>query len=295
MAMKPIILPLFAALLAFPFAAPAGEPPDVPRLSGIVSLPGTKQAVFEFPDNPWYGPRQLILREADGLWGLKVLKILPDRRSVEVRVDGADAPLTLTLKAGSNAPPSAAASIELDNARLLSVLELYGQFSDRTLLYWPSLPSLTLSLRADPHTPGELAQLLKETLATNRVAAIADGEKFEMMVPADQAKLVQAHPPSPNARGTERPGQKKPHEGMIDFYGADLVQVFDIYALMIGGQFDRTAPTPSVEQPFIWLHTKPGLSEQDGLYALDTLFGWRGIKMVRGTNGLVRAVQEPRK
>jgi hypothetical protein len=292
--MKPITLPLFSALLALAVTAP-GETPDVPRLSGIISLPGTKEAVFEFPDKPGYGPRQLILHEADGLWGLKVLKILPERRSVEVRVDGVEAPLTLTLNAGSNAPALAATSIELDKARLLSVLELYGQFSDRTLLYWPSLPSLSLSLKADPRTPAELAQLLKETLATNGVAAIADGENFEMMVPSDQIKAVKPQPVRPSTRGSERPGQNKPNEGMIDFYGADLVQVFDIYALMIGGQFDRAAPTPAVVQPFIWLHTKRGLSEQDGLYALETLFGWRGIKMVRGTNGLVRAVQEPRK
>jgi len=161
-------------------------------------------------------------------------------------------------------------------------------------VYWPSLPSLGLSLRANPRTPAELAQVLKAALATNGVAAIADGDAFEMMVPTDQIKAVRPHPASTKARGPAGAGQNKPNDGLIDFYGADLVQVLDIYALMIGGRLDRTAPTPAVVDPFIWIHTKPGLSEQEGLYALDTLLQWRGIKMVRGTNGLVRAVLEPR-
>ena len=293
--MKSKTLLLLAALLALPLTAPGRDAAEVPRLSGIVSLPNIKEALFEFPDSPCCGPRQIVVGENEDMWGVKVLRILPDRRSVEVSVNGAAAPLTLTLNIGSNTPPSAAASIELDKARLLSVLELYGRFSERTLLYWPSLPPTSVSLKANPRTAADLAQVLKETLAKNGVTSIADGERFEMMVPRDEVNAVKPHPPSTNPPGTAKPDQSERNKVVIDFYGTDLVQVFYIYAGLVGGEFDRTAPIPAVVQPFIWMHAKPGLSELDGVYALDTLLGWRGITMVRSTNGLVRAVHEPRK
>jgi len=114
-------------------------PDFLPRLSGIVDLPGIKEAVFEIPRLPGLDRRPLVLAEGQGLWGLEVLKILPDRRSVQVTVRGLEIPQMLTLDAVTNASSGAATTIELDRSSLHSVLELYGQFSGRTLLYWPSL------------------------------------------------------------------------------------------------------------------------------------------------------------
>ena len=136
---------------------------------------------------------------------------------------------------------------------------------------------------------------MKETLAKSGVAAVTDGEKFEMIVPSDQVKAVNPHAPKAKAQMTGGPGSEGAPDVEMDFLGAPLVQVFDIYASMFGGQFDRAAPRPAAVQPSLWLHSRAKLSRAEGLYALDTLLGWRGIKMVRGADGLVRAVQEPAK
>jgi len=64
---------------------------------------------------------------------------------------------------------------------------------------------------------------------------------------------------------------------------------------VIGGKFDKAAPRLAAVQPFIFIHSQSGLSKEEFLYALDTLLGWQGIKMTKGADGLVRAVQEPRK
>jgi hypothetical protein len=159
----------------------------------------------------------------------------------------------LRLNSESNAAPVSAVSIELDESRLLSVLELYGQFSGRTLLYWPALPSLSFSWRATCRSRAEAAQLLKEALAKRGVVAVRDGEKFEMIVPSDQVTAVKPRAPKakPREAGAARP--EEPPTGVIDFYGVELVQAFEVYAAMVGGRFDETAPRPAAVQPFIYL------------------------------------------
>ena len=79
--MKTLIVSFLLVQAAASFAR---ETRDIPRLSGIVNLPGVKEAVLEFHSGPCDGPRQLVLREGDHLWGSKVVRILPERRAADV-------------------------------------------------------------------------------------------------------------------------------------------------------------------------------------------------------------------
>ena len=292
--MKPTAVSLLSTLLLLPFVACGQKRPDVPRLSGIVNLPEMKQAVFEFASVPGWGPRRLVMAEGQSHWGLEVLKVLPERRGVRVTVKGLEIPLTLSLNAETNAWAVAATTIELDKSSLHSVLELYGQFSGRTLLHWPSLPSLSFSLRTTSSSRVEVAQLLKKALAEKGVATVTDGEKFEMVVPSDRVKEANPHAPKTKPEETGASRSEKPPNWSMELDGVDLSQLSVLYAEMIGGKLDKAAPRPTAVQPF-FLHSQSGISNEESLYALDTLLGWQRIKMTKGTDGLVRAVQELRK
>ena len=280
------ILTLFLLLSVGAFGQKA---PEVPRLSGIVDLPEFKKAVFELKTD-CCGPRFLVLTEGESGLGVKLFSISSAQRSVQVNVEGAQNPMTLSLPPTTNSGSGFTSGIELVDASVYSVLELYGQLSGKTLLYWPRLPTAGVSTGGSVASRKDTIKILQTALEQRQIASVSDGEKFIMIVPVDQVNAVK-----PRAPRSDPKVEAEMPPGSIVFHGVMLADVYTIYAAFIQAKLDESGPLPKPVQPFIFLHTRSALSRDEALYALDTIFGWQGIKMVRGQTGTVRPVQEKEK
>ena len=78
-------------------------------------------------------------------------------------------------------------------------------------------------------------------------------------------------------------------EGMIDFRGADLNQVLEIYSMLVNRTILRPATLPA---PTIVLKTQGRLTVREGIQALDAVLGLNGITMVNVADKFVKAVGE---
>ena len=283
------ILPLF---LFLPLLAQGQKGPEIPRLSGIVDLPEFKRAIFEFKED-CCSPRQLVLSEGESMWGLELVSISPTQRSVQVKIEGAAGPMALNLPSRTTSKAVPSPGIELVNASVYSALELYGQFSGKTLLYSPRLPAAGVSVQGPVASRKDAAKMLQTALSDIQISSVTDGDKFMLIVPSDQAGGVKPH--APRTEPSPKTTAELVQPGMIAFHGVPMEQAYFIYADLIGAKLDRGGTRPAPIQPFIFLYTQSVLSQEEAVYAFDTIFGWQGIKMVRGQDGLVRPMQQSAK
>lgn len=294
------IIPLIL-LVALPLVLRGQSRREAPQLSGIVNLPGFKKAVFEFGSDCCNTPRFDVLAEGQGDEDLRVIKILPERATVEASINATQAPITLTLSVESNRVSSERLSIELANCSLYSLLELLGEFNGRTLLYSPFLARSNFWVTGSVTDLNGAAKLLERVLAERNIVTVADGDVFMAVVPKEQASKLKLHAPARASRSSATNNVSKDKSdsrdfptGAIDFRGADVNQVMDIYSALVGGRFDRGAARPQPVQPFFFLRSRSPLTEEEGVYAFEILLSWQGIKMVRGADGMVRAVPVPK-
>ena len=309
--MRPTI-PLLLLCLAIPLRSAA-----LPRLAGIVALPDFKRVVFESSPDPRSGPWPCIFAEGQRDGELEVLAIDPESRSLKCLNSGKG--LTLTLK-----PPlekdSPKPTIYLEDTPLLAVVLLYGELLGRTVLQSPLVPTVTqFTLQGAPTNRAETAKLLEKAFRENEIVTIPDGEKFVLLVSKSQA--AKARPRSPasgqpplisGASGTNGSGaQQKPATqaseiippGMIDFRGADLNQVMQLYAELLGGKADRSQFPVRLQRKFpndnqfrlypVYLLTRTSISKEEAIYAVETLTSWYGVKFEPATNGFLKVVYLP--
>jgi general secretion pathway protein D len=97
-----------------------------------------------------------------------------------------------------------------------------------------------------------------------------------------------APPAAPGA--TNAPGEEPLPEGMIDFRGADLNQVLDIYSMLVNRTLLRPATLPA---PTIVLKTQGHLTMKEGIQALEAVLALNGITMVPAGDKFVKVVAEP--
>jgi len=101
--------------------------------------------------------------------------------------------------------------------------------------------------------------------------------------------------PAPNQAGAAAPaaapapGEEPLPEGMIDFRGADLNQVLEIYSLMVKRTLLRPATLPT---PTIILKTQGQLTMREGVQALEAVLALNGITMVNVGEKFVKVVAE---
>ncbi len=278
-----------ALMLSFvlPLQLVGQQAKEIPRLSGIVHLPGIEEAAFEFSGSPW-GPKQAVLRtNGDDWYGVKLVEILPDWRSVRIDVEGNPAPVTLSLGGQSNTSANSVETLVLTNCSLYSLLELYGQFSQRTLMIWPTLTTGIFSLTAAPTNGTQAAAILEQVLEQKQIVTVRDGSKFTMVVPKDRVTSIKPHAPS----GAAKPSPDQLAEGGTIFWrGADINQVYFIYAELLDGKMDPAAPRPRVSNDSFFVISQSPLNKEESVYLLETLLAWRGVKLVKGEDGLVKAL-----
>jgi hypothetical protein len=279
----------------------AESPPTVsaPRLAGIVSLAARPCAVLEVTHLRHSSEKWLILSEGQREEDVEVMKIAPEQGSVELGWQGTSS-TTVRLKDTTNLPVP---GVVLEDVGISVVLQLFAQFTNRTLLRWPHLQASVFSLRAVAQDRADAARILEKALLAEDLSIIPDGEKFLMIVPKSKATMVKPHAPSARSSagsetntpaaspGTGNTGEEPLLPGMIDFRNADLAQVVDIYAMMLHRQFDHSKRLPV--SGTICLTTQTSLTKEEGVYALETLLLWSGLKMVQVGEDRLKAVRDP--
>jgi len=254
------------------------RPPLAPRLSGIVNLSDRKVAVLEVPaDGLHRSEHSLILSERQRDGEIEVVRILPERRAVKLNVyPQKNLELSLTNTPADTTTNSFA--LEFENASLEPVLALYSELSKRTLLRWPQLPGLSFSVFAPAADQAAAALALQRALNEKGLATLPDGEKFTMIVPQQHAASLK--PRSSEIKPLEALGSEMLPPGAIDFRGLHIHQVVLVYLDLCRRKLDQSVPMPPVKDDFIYFRTQTDLSRAEAIYALDTLLGWAGIKMV---------------
>jgi hypothetical protein len=157
----------------------AQESPSVPRLLGIVSLPGKSLAVVEIDHS--LHPQRYVLEAGDSFGDFTLRTIEPAKGAVTLRVAGTNAPVVLKVPElpGSREEPA----LHLRAVPNDVLLELYQRISGRTILRGPGLPTNRLDLISDPRLDARQAlAVLVSTLGTNGVAVTPSGRLFAFAV-----------------------------------------------------------------------------------------------------------------
>ncbi|MCX6922741.1 MAG: hypothetical protein NT154_05935 [Verrucomicrobia bacterium] len=244
-------------------------------------------------------PSLIILSESQRQGDVEVIRIAPDKGSVELRLQEANR-ATLRLQNATNLPVP---GIVLEDAGINAVLQLFAQYTNRSLLCWPDLPATSFSLRASAKDQAGGARILGEALLAKDFSIIPDGEKFLMVVPKSEAARAKPHAPlakalpvsetktpaaTPGSGGT---GQELLPPGMIDFRGADVHQVADVYAMMLCRQFDHSERLPAGEP--ISFKTQTSITKEEGICA-GNLAALEGHQAGAGGRGQTQSRPGPR-
>jgi general secretion pathway protein D len=106
------------------------------------------------------------------------------------------------------------------------------------------------------------------------------------MATSNATQTVTASPPSPPPKNaSEQPLEA----GLIDFRGADLNQVLDIYSMLVQRTLLRPATLPA---PTIVLKTQGQLTMREGIQALEAVLALNGITMVAVGDKFVKVMAE---
>jgi len=310
--MRPTILLLLLSLTT------ALHSTALPRLTGIVALPDFKRVVFESSPDVHSGPWPCIYAEGQRDRDVEFLAIDPDSWTLKMRNSGKDLTLTLIPPLEKDSPKP---NIYLEDTPLLAAVLLYGELLGRTVLQSPLVPTVSrFTLQGAPTNRNEAAKLLEKLFRENEIVTIPDGEKFVLLVSKSQAAKVKPHSPASSnpqlisrAAGTngsaveQRPATQAVSEiippGMIDFRGADLNPVMQLYAELLGGKVDRSQFPLRLQRKFpnddqfrqhpVYLLTQTAISKEEAIYAVETLTSWYGVKLEAATNGLLKIVYLP--
>jgi len=224
--------------------------------------------------------------------GIEVVNIDVWAGSVELLLDGVTTNRPVLIRLPGQVPNP---GILLENAGLEPVLELYQEFTGRTLLRWPQLPAaISFTLIAPVSSAAQAATVLEKVLSTNQIAAIPDGSKFLMVVPTSRAatitprsaelhlpvRLSEKSPRLQRVTASDQTANQEPMPaGVINFPKTPIRHVAIVYAGLLRRKFDeKTVPADAVGT--ISLRFETPLWEAEACYALETLFSWQGLKLV---------------
>ena len=167
---------------------------------------------------------------------------------------------------------------------------LYGDLTKRTVLLHPATRQMTLNLKTSSTNRADTARLIETLLVEQNFIMIPDGEKFVLVAHKDQASSLNPKSSAIPQLGTDVSRTDILPKGAIHFESASVDQVLPIYAEISGKKLDRSAALPRGTPDYIYLITQTELTKGEVLYAMDTLLGWHGIKVMPLGDGLLKAV-----
>ncbi len=257
------------------FNGAAAATPE-PRLTGIVQLENRRLALLELHDESRFGAvitRNPILREGERDGTYDVIAINEKSAKVTLR-HATDETIELSLGQGPT-EELANRSVNLRSASLEQVLEIYQMLSARTVIRSLKFPEPRLDLKSGAGlSKADATALLAKALTEKGMLLRPQGDKFLVLVPTSEEKLLAAipKPPSPEAG----PDEVLP-PGMVKFQEGDLLQVLDIYGDLTGRTVLRPQSLPWTK---ISVRSETPLTRNEAVWLLDALFSVSGIAMV---------------
>ena len=254
---------------------------------GLVNLDDFKMAMLEcqdwFPKGNRYITGSYFIEEGqsfedkdvkDAPVKIEIVRVHSTNGTVEARENGTDMVYQLKTQGETN-DVLKAASLRFSDMPLDDVLDLYSEFSGRTLLIHPAVDRQTpVVVATNPRNKAEAIQSLERVLREKGLAVIPDGNKFEMIVPNELVTNANPH----SAGLPVSPADETVPTGTIDFENVDFEAVRDIYAKLIGRQILQDENLPDIRVAF---HNRGPLTKSEVLYAFDVLFSWHGVKIVK--------------
>ncbi|WP_205468166.1 hypothetical protein, partial [Raoultella ornithinolytica] len=168
-------------------------------------------------------------------------------------------------------------------------LALYSHLKGRTLLQHPTLKRDFISLVAKPATQKEAIKALETMFHSRGIATIPDGEKFVMIVPDSLTNFVSPRAANIAAESAGKAGAQSNAalpSGSVYFLNTPFAQVAMVYKELVGAS-KLDGIEKFVRVPVTFQSTTP-LTRAEVVYALDTMFEWDNIKMVREEGGVLR-------
>ncbi len=176
------------------------------------------------------------------------------------------------------------------NVSLDQALAFYSELTDRTVLRYPDLPKVNLSLGLVTTNRAEVTRAIETTVMAMGIAFIPDGEKFVIVAPQSAADKLNPQSVRIPVTGTNDPAARLFPKGSFNWMNASSAQALLIYAELLGKKLNPDGvqmPLPKFEIKFF---NQTALTQAEMSYALETLFGWNGVKVVLGGDGFVKAV-----
>jgi hypothetical protein len=203
----------------------------------------------------------------------------------------------IALFAGTAVPAQTSSSAGHRNP-LDEALELYQQYSGKTVLRSPKLPPLAEFNKPIPSSDTNGMRIVLEyDLLNHGIQIIPHNDVFALAVEvgwtnSPEAQYLATVKPRPTDASSsaslipnsadQTPERKAIPPGTIDFRNADLNQVLDLYGMLVNRTILRSGQLNSSTYA---LRTQTPLTKSGAIYAVETLFALNGIAAVEdGTN-----------
>jgi hypothetical protein len=286
--MKP--LSAIAALLLAPVIASAQADVPVLRLAGFSTV-GRKPSVFievtpkarAFHSMPGdfhqlqAGERAdqlhvLVIDTATGVVKVRHPSAAPD--VAELRLHAEDGQALGAFKPGT---------LHLENVPLAVHVDVLGRLAGRTVLHGP-IGRMAFSLQRENLNPDTARKAVEDGLAKVGFKVQPAGERFVLLLPTNQ--IVPALPKlEPEPAKSQRKDPKS--SGSMKLINAPLEQVLQIYGDLADAQVSRR-PEVSAYLP-LSMTTQAALTRRECKFALETVLLLNGVRLVRDTDGTVKA------
>ena len=166
----------------------------------------------------------------------------------------------------------------LDNAAFDDALDFYAGTTGRTVLVHPDVNRGPLSISADVHNKLEVAGSIEKKMQQQGVVMMADGEKFEWVVPARLAASLSpvTEPPVKGSSSTNVIDALP--TGSINFINVPLPQALEVYQALTASKWVQDKPlTVPVAITF---HNQTPLTKAEVLHVFRVLLAWHGLAIV---------------
>ena len=205
---------------------------------------------------------------------------------------GAQVPLAPPPPPG--APPNAAAYRAATNRMELMRQARSRALADGTNPAALNLPASMIRPRAGTNLPA--GPPAPPALPQAKAAPVAGPGNLPPSAPVSPAAAAATSlPPAAATAATapapaKAPGDQPLPEGMIDFRGADLTQVLEIYSMLVNRTLLRPATLPT---PTVILKTQGQLTMREGIQALEAILALNGVSLVPIGDKFMKVVAEP--
>jgi hypothetical protein len=280
---------LLFIITATAIASAAESPLPGPVLAGIVNVEELKLAVLAEPRPLSRPAREIILKEGERQDRTELLEIHPENGTAKINVAGEGSPRLIALK-NQNQFAGGSIGLAMENVGLHAALQLYAELSERTVLRPSACPNVKLTINISTTNRVEAMRTIEAVLAKQGIVLVLDGDKFALVAPDYMASKLNPQSSKISSLSTNNPTARTYPKGSINWTGAPIVPVLQIYAEFLGKKLDQSEQPLRIPNLEIVLKNETALTKEELLYAFETVVGWSGVKLVPAGEGFVKAV-----